>query len=279
VKKIISLFQRDYETDARLVRDEITPGAAWVTHGQGSATVKHDGTCCLVRDRRLYKRYDAKHGKTPPAGFEPAEDAADPVTGHWPGWLPVGDAPEDRWHREAFAHYRPSAETLLDCTPVDGTYELCGPKVQGNPERLERHILIPHGSAALHDAPRDYAGLTAYLAGHDIEGIVSPTHRWTRVGLPSLTSPVGQLSGFPSDESESIPLGMGPGDVMSSRQPRGSAYAALDRPVGGYPNKRVVRNAPLARALKPFHPKVCLDAHPYYTKNRAKACYSVGASS
>ena len=31
-------------------------------------------TCGLVRDGRLYKRYDAKQGKTPPAGFEPAQD-------------------------------------------------------------------------------------------------------------------------------------------------------------------------------------------------------------
>ncbi|MCV7174897.1 hypothetical protein [Mycolicibacterium sphagni] len=29
MKKIISLFERNYDTD-RLVRDEITPGAEWV---------------------------------------------------------------------------------------------------------------------------------------------------------------------------------------------------------------------------------------------------------
>jgi hypothetical protein len=37
VKKIISLFQRNYETDRR-VRDEVVPGAEWVLAGEGVAT-------------------------------------------------------------------------------------------------------------------------------------------------------------------------------------------------------------------------------------------------
>lgn len=160
MKKIISLFQRNYETD-RMVRDEVVPGAEWVLAGEGVATRKFDGTCCMVRDGKLYKRYDAKHGKTPPHGFEPAQ-APDPNTGHWPGWIPVTDAPDDRWHREAWR----------DGTGwKDGTYELCGPKVQGNPEGMKEHVLIPHGAELL-QTPRDHAGLKAALAEADIEGIV-----------------------------------------------------------------------------------------------------------
>src|SRR3990167_7568687 len=102
MKKIISLFQRNYDGD-RLVRDDVVPGAEWVLKGEGRATRKWDGTCCMVRGGKLYKRYDAKAGKTPPPGFEPAQEAPDPVSGHWPGWLLVGDGPDDRWHREAFA--------------------------------------------------------------------------------------------------------------------------------------------------------------------------------
>ncbi|HEU5441017.1 MAG TPA: hypothetical protein VFU88_17150 [Ktedonobacterales bacterium] len=163
MRKIISLFQRNYETD-RLVRDELVPGAEWVAAGEGVATRKYDGTACLIRDGRLYKRYDAKRGKTPPADFEAAQEEPDEVTGHWPGWLPVGEGPEDRWHREA----------LVDAGGVlpDGTYELVGPKVQGNAERRDRHVLIPHGRDVLPDAPRDFAGLRAYLAARDVEGIV-----------------------------------------------------------------------------------------------------------
>lgn len=53
----------------------------------------------------------------------------------------------------------------------DGIYELCGPKVQGNAEKFERHVLIPHGREVL-DAPRTYDELKAWLADKDIEGIV-----------------------------------------------------------------------------------------------------------
>jgi hypothetical protein len=162
MQKIISLFQRNYDGD-RLVRDEIVPGAEWVVAGEGVATRKYDGTCCLVRDGKLYKRYDAKKGKTPPAGFEAAQDAPDPVTGHWPGWLPVGDGPEDRWHREAFQDNAP---------PADGSYELIGPKVQGNAEGWDYHYLVPHGANVLNDAPRTFVALSLYLAGGNMEGIV-----------------------------------------------------------------------------------------------------------
>jgi hypothetical protein len=162
MKKTVSLFQRNYDTDRR-VRDEIVPGAEWVSAGEGVATQKFDGTSCLVRGGRFYKRHDAKKGKTPPAGFEAAQDP-DPATGHWPGWLPVGDGPEDRWHWEAWN----AAATPL----TDGTYELCGPKIQGNPEGLASHQLLRHGAVEFPDAPRTFAALKEWLESHDVEGIV-----------------------------------------------------------------------------------------------------------
>lgn len=159
MKKIVSLFQRNYEGD-RLVRDEVVPGAEWVVAGEGTATRKYDGTCCMVRDGKLYKRYDAKQGKTPPAGFEPAQDY-DPITGHMPGWILVGDGPEDQWHREA---------SLIGL--MNGTFELVGPKVQKNPEGFEAHTLVRHGAAPLPDAPRTFNALREYFATKNIEGIV-----------------------------------------------------------------------------------------------------------
>lgn len=158
MKKIISLFARNYEGD-RLIRNEIVPGAEWVIAGEGIATRKFDGTCCMVRGGKLWKRYDAKNGTTPPAGFEAAQEA-DQVTGHWPGWLPIGDGNDDKWHRSA------------DMPSEDGTYELCGPKVQGNPEGFDRHVLVRHGAALLHDCPRTFEGLREYLSDRDIEGVV-----------------------------------------------------------------------------------------------------------
>ena len=163
MQKITSLFQRNYATD-RLVSDEVVPGAEWVGAGEGTATRKWDGTSCLVRGGQLFKRYDAKAGRTPPEGFEPAQEP-DPVTGHHPGWVPVGDGLGDAYHREALA----SAGGALP----EGTHELIGPKVQGNPEGVTEHQLIRHGEALLDDAPRDFAGLRRYLeAQPGLEGVV-----------------------------------------------------------------------------------------------------------
>lgn len=184
MKKIISLYQRNYEGD-RLVRNEVTPGADWVIAGEGVATRKWDGTNCLARDGKLYKRYDAKVSKAPPADFTPAQEP-DAITGHWPGWVPVGNGPEDRWHIDARKVWLPngwhnlafnSAEQLCYFDPdfhivPDGTYELCGPKVQGNPERFAEHVLVLHRCVVLFECPRDFDGLKAYLAEHDIEGVV-----------------------------------------------------------------------------------------------------------
>ncbi len=99
MKKIISLYQRNYDGD-RLVRDEIVPGAEWVQAGEGVATRKYDGTCCLVQDGHLYKRYEIKAGGATPYGFVPANEV-DEITGKQQGWVEVGNGSEDRYHREA----------------------------------------------------------------------------------------------------------------------------------------------------------------------------------
>lgn len=189
MKKIISLFKRDYGGD-RLVYDEVTPGAEWVLAGEGVATVKYDGTCCMVRAGRLYKRFDwkvtkaakrrgppftAADAKPAPDDWEACEARPNEHTGHWPGWLPVGDGPEDRWHREAWEQGEPLVADSYAFN--DGTYELLGPKIQGNPYGLLAHWLIPHGTSPLPDAPRTFVELRDYLheplpfEGH-VEGIV-----------------------------------------------------------------------------------------------------------
>lgn len=186
MKKIISLFARNYEGD-RLVRNEVIPGAEWVQAGEGVATRKFDGTCCMVRGGDIYKRFDAKAGKAPPANFEPAQEP-DKNTGHWPGWVPVGDGPEDARHREALANFWRGVDLMEDMLIgeqltedevdskwnelIDGTYELCGPKVQSNPEKFSVHQLERHGDVVLNECPRTFHELREYLATNDIEGVV-----------------------------------------------------------------------------------------------------------
>lgn len=167
MQKIISLFKRDYEGNRQVI-DEGVEGAEWVIAGEGVATRKWDGTSCLIKDGRLYKRYDAKHGKNPPDGFVPAQDP-DPITGHWPGWLPVRDGKEDQWHREAFNRYESG---LRGADWGDGTYELVGPKINGNKDNFSGHMLVKHGLLEIAGVPRTYSELKVWIADKNIEGIV-----------------------------------------------------------------------------------------------------------
>lgn len=163
MKKIPTIFDRDWNGDRSRVVNVPHRDCAWVFAGQGVATRKIDGTCCLVRYGRLYKRHEVKLGKKHPIGFEPV--GADAETGKVVGWVPVGDGPEDRWHREAWDKQAHPTQ--------DGTYELIGPKVQGNPEDAPGHVLEAHSDAEGYlNAPRTFEGLREWLAGKDIEGLV-----------------------------------------------------------------------------------------------------------
>lgn len=176
MRKVPTLFVRDMTT--KLVTPDVTPGCEWVINGEGVATEKIDGTCCLVRDGKLYKRYDAKAGRTPPQGFEPAQDAPDEHTGHWPGWVAVGDGPDDKWHREAWTSDRNPPLSIRNPLQIEGTWELIGPKVQGNPYGLESHQLVRHGDPwSFYDEVAPHLSLSFdevrdFLARYDIEGLV-----------------------------------------------------------------------------------------------------------
>lgn len=182
MKKIPTLFLRGED---HLVTPEVNLEAQWVIDGEGVATRKWDGTACMVEDGQLFKRYtwkvpDEKEAKFPPAGFIQTGEYI-PERGKVEGWLPVGEGKEDKWHRQAAFTVLASGnkqDEIIIGPPEDGTYELLGPKVQGNPEEIDQHILIRHGDPDLHpQPPRDWVGLHSYffglaLIGISIEGIV-----------------------------------------------------------------------------------------------------------
>lgn len=168
MNKIISLFRRNYETD-HLVSNEVVPGAEWVLAGEGTPTRKWNGTCCMVRDGVLYKRYEVKRGKNRPPLFTAATDT-DPITGKTQGWVPVSaDSKEDKWSREA---WREGIDLRTKELFRNGTYELCGPKVQGNPEDMPEHHLISHGAWILTTNPRTFDEIKEYFRLSSFEGIV-----------------------------------------------------------------------------------------------------------
>jgi hypothetical protein len=187
MKKIPSLFIRDYEhhivgiDETRhnyrygegrfLATHEVTPGCEWVINGEGIATRKWDGIAILVSGGSAYRRYDAKHGKTPPEGFLPCQDP-DPVTGHWLGWVRINhmsDKGQDKWIWEAVFNTFPGGYT----NGKDGTYEAIGPRINGNKEKWDIHQLIKHGeSELLHEVIRTFEGIKEFLTWLEMEGIV-----------------------------------------------------------------------------------------------------------
>lgn len=157
MQKIPTLFVRN-PADPKYVLSQVHPDCAWVLAGQGTATEKIDGTACLVHHGRFYRRHRVKEGKAQPPGWIHWDFDPEQASGH--GWAPVTDSTADQYHREALV------EGL-----ADGTYELVGPRWQGNPYGLERHALWKHGDIQLIDVPRDFVGIAAWLAAK-MEGVV-----------------------------------------------------------------------------------------------------------
>lgn len=160
MKKIPTIFKRD-PCNLSKVLDIPHPACSWVFEGEGIATRKYDGTCCLIDKGILYKRREIKKNKSFPDNFRLVE--TDSITGKSVGWVPVDfETKENRWHVEAYSQ-----------DLVDGTYELLGPKIQGNPEASPKHILLNHADALeFPDVPRTLNGLFGWLKDRDIEGIV-----------------------------------------------------------------------------------------------------------
>jgi hypothetical protein len=164
MRKMPCLFARDFSDKRRpVLLQDVSPGCEWVIAGEGVATRKRDGTSCLWLSRKLYKRYDVKRGKSVPGGAIPCEPEPDPVTGHWPHWIAVGEEPESRWYREA--------RNVSGALP-DGTYELCGERLQGNPEGFTGHVFIRHGAEVVPSCPREWDALRNFLSSYVGEGIV-----------------------------------------------------------------------------------------------------------
>lgn len=185
MQKIKTLFKTSYPSG--LATNEPQDGSEWVFRGEGTATLKRDGSSCLIKNGILYKRVNRKLSKKSAAIVKRSKDPStlnitesdfkdvrensiscnetfDPITFHWPYWVQVSEKNhDDLIHIAAFA--------LLD-EIVDGSYEICGPKFQGNPYNLDNNILIKHGSEILDIEDRSFEGLKRFLKDFNGEGIV-----------------------------------------------------------------------------------------------------------
>ncbi|WP_276381675.1 DUF5565 family protein [Flavobacterium sp. H4147] len=162
MKKISTLFAKN-PADLGRVINKINIENHWVFNGEAIAARKFDGTSAAIISGEIFKRFDAKKGRTIPDGAIPCQEA-DPISGHHPHWLKCDRSKsEDKHFFEAFDRLE---------NKTDGTYELCGPKVQGNPEKFEKHTLVKHGSEILDFVNLDFDDLKNFLLENDIEGIV-----------------------------------------------------------------------------------------------------------
>lgn len=164
MKKIPTLFVRD-TNDRRYVTPQVTPGCEWVPAGEGTATRKYDGTCVAFDGERWWARREVKPGKEPPQGFRIEEH--DEVTGKTVGWEPAAQS--------SFYPFLLEAVGNVDDECATGTYELCGPKINRNPEGYTRHTLVHHAGAERYPAlnvPQGYDDVCRALTALPWEGIV-----------------------------------------------------------------------------------------------------------
>ena len=167
MEKIPTIFDRG--PDFKVV-DKVREGCEWVFDGHGAATEKLDGTNVRLTTRsghlvRLEKRRN-------PSKLEKARGIID-------GWYVDADehAPEDRWIWEAAR-----GTDVSEWPDGEHSCEALGPKVQGNPLGLSRHLCVPFNIEVpvYKVAKRTFDGLREFLSemesqyapGHLAEGIV-----------------------------------------------------------------------------------------------------------
>lgn len=142
MRKIPTVFRRDPD-DMRHVLPEVHPDCQWVLDGEGIPTRKYDGTCVMIDDGgNWWARREVKATRIAPAGFVTV--AHDEVTGKSVGWEPIYQSDWVKFWDEAWTRQRESGEQIHT-----GTYELCGPKINGNPDRFQHHTLVRHADAPM----------------------------------------------------------------------------------------------------------------------------------
>jgi hypothetical protein len=114
----------------------------------------------LILNGEYYKRAVIKKDQIIPTSFILC--TTDQQSGKQFGWILVDfENPQDQYYAEAFNLNLP-----------DGTYELCGPKIFGNPEKMQTHTLIDHTSFLVDHFKITYKELKTFFSLHEYEGLV-----------------------------------------------------------------------------------------------------------
>ena len=156
--KIPTIFKRNYDTFQ--VTDEINPECQWVFNNEGIAYRKWQGMAAMIKDNTYYKRTIIKENQQTPSYF--IMTAHDTKINKFYGWIPVDfTSSKDQYYAEAFDPMLP-----------EGTYELIGPRIHGNKDKVPYHILMSHKSYKVSKFYRSYEHIKKMLAAFQYEGIV-----------------------------------------------------------------------------------------------------------
>lgn len=189
MRKIKTVFVRDFDNHSVNIRNEVAKGCEWVFTEPCIPTRKMDGTACAIIQGKLYARLDYKNLKSKilPEGAIPCQEAPDEITGSFPYWVPAtkegvniltegldGTCRIDNSYKYAVSAFidliNQTNPTVL--TELDGTYELVGPHSQGNLDNYPTDTLVKHGSIVLDLKDFSFEGIRSYLEVTPIEGIV-----------------------------------------------------------------------------------------------------------
>lgn len=125
-------------------------------------TGKVDGTCCLIRDGKLYKRRDIKGGRNiPDSWFQTGKEGK---SNHLIGFM---DLEKGDWHLNCLSKidditYINVLDNLDGCleykkidikTMGECSVELMGPKIQSNPHHLKMYCVMKHGCIVIDNFP------------------------------------------------------------------------------------------------------------------------------
>lgn len=163
----------------------IKPECSWVFDGDAVASIKWDGTSCLIMGGKLFKRYGAKVKRNllakyasgeidfsldildkSPIDAIPCQEFADKKTGHYPMWVMCDkDSPSDKYHFEGLS------KLDLSTIPDGTTLELIGEKVGANPHNIKGHEFKIHGADVV-DVGSSLCDLINWLIKNNQEGLV-----------------------------------------------------------------------------------------------------------
>jgi hypothetical protein len=151
-------------------------------------TAKFDGTCCYIKDNKIFARQDVKkHISNAPEGWFPTAGTEPDKGGHIIGFRPLDIKKGDKWHfmalvdddKARFIEYDKTSKTfyyvIKPITEFNGkTAELVGPHVNGNKHCLDKHAYIVHGSVEVDCKWQTHQDMKQWLETDGIiyEGVV-----------------------------------------------------------------------------------------------------------